>query len=66
MERFFSQPMFVAQAFTGREGRYVKIKDTVDGFNRILKGELDEVPESFFLLKGTIDEVWADYEKSRK
>jgi len=66
MERFFSQPMFVAQAFTGREGRYVKIKDTVDGFNRILKGELDEVPESFFLLKGTIDEVWADYEASRK
>jgi F-type H+-transporting ATPase subunit beta len=66
MERFFSQPMYVAQAFTGREGRYVKIKDTVDGFNRILKGELDEVPESLFLLKGTIDEVWADYEASRK
>jgi F-type H+-transporting ATPase subunit beta len=66
MERFFSQPMYVAQAFTGREGRYVKIKDTVDGFNRILKGELDEVPESLFLLKGTIDEVWADYEQSRK
>ncbi|MCX6017030.1 MAG: F0F1 ATP synthase subunit beta [Chloroflexi bacterium] len=65
MERFFSQPMYVAQAFTGREGRYVKIKDTVEGFDRILKGDFDEVPESLFLLKGTIDEVWADYEQSR-
>ncbi|MCS7089080.1 MAG: F0F1 ATP synthase subunit beta [Thermoflexales bacterium] len=65
IERFFSQPMFVAKAFTGRDGRYVKIKDTVDGFDRILKGELDEVPESFFLMKGTIDEVWEEYEKAR-
>ncbi len=65
IERFFSQPMFVAKAFTGRDGRYVKIKDTVDGFDRILKGELDEVPESFFLMKGKIDEVWEEYEKAR-
>ncbi|MFN3704943.1 MAG: F0F1 ATP synthase subunit beta [Thermoflexales bacterium] len=65
IERFFSQPMFVAKAFTGRDGRYVKIQDTVDGFDRILKGELDEVPESFFLMKGTIDEVWEEYEKAR-
>jgi len=65
IERFLSQPMFVAKAFTGREGRYVKIADTVDGFDRILKGELDEVPESFFLMKGKIDEVWEEYEKAR-
>ncbi len=65
MERFFSQPMFVAKAFTGRDGRYVKIKDTVDSFARILKGELDEVPETFFLMKGTVDEVWEEYEKAR-
>jgi F-type H+-transporting ATPase subunit beta len=65
MERFFSQPMFVAKAFTGRDGRYVKIKDTVDSFARILKGELDEVPESFFLMKGAVDEVWEEYEKAR-
>lgn len=65
IERYLSQPMFVAKAFTGREGRYVKIADTVDGFDRILKGELDEVPESFFLLKGKIDEVWEEYEKAR-
>jgi F-type H+-transporting ATPase subunit beta len=65
MERFFSQPMFVAKAFTGRDGRYVKIKDTVDSFARILKGELDEVPESFFLMKGAVGEVWEEYEKAR-
>jgi F-type H+-transporting ATPase subunit beta len=65
MERFFSQPMFVAKAFTGRDGRYVKIKDTVNSFARILKGELDEVPETFFLMKGTVDEVWEEYEKAR-
>jgi F-type H+-transporting ATPase subunit beta len=65
IERFLSQPMFVAKAFTGREGRYVKVADTVDGFDRILKGELDEVPESFFLMKGKIDEVWEEYEKAR-
>jgi F-type H+-transporting ATPase subunit beta len=66
MERFFSQPMFVAQAFTGREGRYVKIKDTVDSFDRILKGEVDEIPEGFFLMKGSIDEVREEYEAARK
>ncbi len=65
IERFFSQPMFVAKAFTGRDGRYVKIKDTVDSFARILKGDLDEVPETFFLMKGTVDEVWEEYEKAR-
>jgi F-type H+-transporting ATPase subunit beta len=65
MERFFSQPMFVAKAFTGRDGRYVKIADTVASFERILKGELDEVPETFFLLKGTADEVLEEYEKAR-
>jgi F-type H+-transporting ATPase subunit beta len=65
MERFFSQPMFVAKAFTGRDGRYVKTKDTVNSFARILKGEFDEVPETFFLLKGTVDEVWEEYEKAR-
>jgi F-type H+-transporting ATPase subunit beta len=58
--------MFVAQAFTGREGRYVKIKDTVDSFDRILKGEVDEIPEGFFLMKGSIDEVREEYEAARK
>jgi F-type H+/Na+-transporting ATPase subunit beta len=66
MERFFSQPMYVAAAFTGLDGRYVKIKDTVDSFERILKGEFDEVPESFFLMQGGIEEVREAYEKARK
>jgi F-type H+-transporting ATPase subunit beta len=65
MERFFSQPMFVAKAFTGQDGRYVKIKDTVNGFRRILRGELDEVPESYFFMKGPVDEVLEAYEKDR-
>ncbi len=66
MERYLGQPMFVAKPFTGVEGEYVKVKDTVDGFNRILKGELDEVPEIYFRLKGSIDQVWAEYEEARK
>ena len=65
IERFFSQPMFVARAFTGQDGRYVKIKDTVDGFGRILRGVLDEIPESYFFMKGPIEEVVEAYEKDR-
>ncbi len=65
MERFLGQPMFVAKPFTGLEGRYVKIKDTVRSFDAILKGECDEVPESYFFMKGTIDEVFEAYEKDR-
>jgi F0F1-type ATP synthase beta subunit len=56
---------FVAKPFTGLEGRYVKIKDTVRSFDAILKGECDEVPESYFFMKGTIDEVFEAYEKDR-
>ena len=66
IERYLGQPMFVAKPFTGVEGQYVKVKDTVDGFSRILKGELDEVPEIYFRLKGSIDQVWAEYEEARK
>ena len=65
IERFLGQPMFVARRFTGIEGRYVKIKDTVDGFRRILKGELDDVPELYFYSKGPIDDVYEAYEKDR-
>jgi F-type H+-transporting ATPase subunit beta len=65
IERFLGQPMFVAKRFTGIEGRYVKIKDTVDGFRRILRGELDEVPEIYFFNKGPIEDVLEAYEKDR-
>lgn len=58
IERFFSQPMFVAEQFTGRPGRYVPLEETVHSFKRILDGELDDVPEVHFLMAGNIDEVF--------
>ncbi len=57
IERFLSQPFFVAEEFTGTPGAYVKIEETIRGFEEIIEGKHDEVPESAFFLKGTIDEV---------
>jgi F-type H+-transporting ATPase subunit beta len=57
IERFLSQPFFVAQQFTGTDGKYVPIADTVRSFREILDGKHDEVPESAFLLKGAIEDV---------
>ncbi|MCX7838567.1 MAG: F0F1 ATP synthase subunit beta [Anaerolineae bacterium] len=57
IQRFLSQPMRVAEAFTGRPGKYVPIKETVRGFKMILNGELDHIPEPYFYMRGTIDEV---------
>ena len=57
IERFFSQPFFVAQQFTGREGRYVPLKDTVRGFREILDGKHDDLPEGAFMMVGSIEEV---------
>jgi len=57
IQRFFSQPMFVAEQFTGRPGRYVPVAETVSGFKRILAGELDDISEGNFYMAGTIDEV---------
>ncbi|HNT29909.1 MAG TPA: F0F1 ATP synthase subunit beta [bacterium] len=57
IKKFLSQPMFVAEAFTGREGRYVKLKDTIDSFKRILAGDVDQVPEDNFYMKGGIEDV---------
>jgi F-type H+/Na+-transporting ATPase subunit beta len=57
VQRFLSQPFFVAEQFTGLKGRYVDIKDTVKGFRQILDGEFDEVPEQAFYLVGTIEDV---------
>lgn len=66
IQRFLSQPFFVAEQFTGREGRYVKREDTVAGFKKILDGELDHVSEQAFYMKGTIDEVLEDHDKADK
>ncbi len=63
VQRFLSQPFFVAQQFTGLEGKYVKIEDTIKAFKMILAGELDHLPESAFYLVGTIEEAIAKGEK---
>jgi F-type H+-transporting ATPase subunit beta len=60
VERFLSQPFFVAEAFTGTEGVYVPIAETIRGFEEIIDGKHDDVPERAFLLKGTIDDVLSD------
>jgi F-type H+-transporting ATPase subunit beta len=57
LQRFMSQPFFVAAVFTGREGEYVPIKDTVTSFKDILEGKADDVPEQAFFLAGTLDQV---------
>ncbi|MGL5288413.1 MAG: F0F1 ATP synthase subunit beta [Aeromonas sp.] len=63
IERFLSQPFFVAEVFTGSAGKYVPLKETIRGFQGILKGEYDDLPEQAFYMVGGIDEV---VEKSKK
>jgi F-type H+-transporting ATPase subunit beta len=57
VQRFLSQPFFVAEQFTGTPGQYVPVAETVRGFKEIVNGEHDEVPERAFYMKGTIDDV---------
>jgi F-type H+-transporting ATPase subunit beta len=57
IERFFSQPFFVAERFTGIDGRYVPLQETVRGFREILDGKCDDLPEQAFMMAGTIDDV---------
>jgi F-type H+-transporting ATPase subunit beta len=66
IERFFSQPMFVAEQFTGHAGRYVKLRDTVNGFRSILDGKHDDLPEQAFYMVGTIEEVVEQAERLEK
>ncbi|TET94278.1 MAG: F0F1 ATP synthase subunit beta [Candidatus Zixiibacteriota bacterium] len=66
IQRFLSQPFFVAEAFTGHSGVYVKVEDTVKGFDMIISGELDHIPEQMFFMTGPIDEVLDRHEKSKK
>jgi F-type H+/Na+-transporting ATPase subunit beta len=63
VQRFLSQPFFVAQQFTGLEGKYVKLADTIRGFKEILEGKHDNVPEQAFYMVGTIEEVLEKAEK---
>ena len=64
IEQFLSQPMVVAEQFTGREGRYVPVRDTVRGFRMILDGELDHIPEQLFYMAGSIEDVLQRYEEA--
>ena len=59
IQRFFSQPFSVAEQFTGMEGKYVPVKETIRGFKEILEGKHDDIPEQAFLYVGTIEEAVA-------
>ena len=59
VERFLSQPFFVAEVFTGAPGKYVSLNETIEAFNKILSGELDDLPEQAFYLVGNINEALA-------
>jgi F-type H+-transporting ATPase subunit beta len=63
LQRLFSQPFFVAEQFTGRPGKYVKLEDTISAFKEVLEGKFDHIPESAFFLCGGIDDVKANAEK---
>lgn len=64
IQKFMSQPFFVAEQFTGKEGRYVSLEDTVDGFEAILNGDTDEIHENMFAYVGSIDEVFDNAKKT--
>ncbi len=63
IQKYLSQPFFVAEQFTGAPGKYVKLEDTIAGFERILSGELDDIGEQAFYMKGSIEEVIAEGRK---
>merc|ERR1712139_504355 len=63
VERFLSQPFFVAEVFTGSPGKYVSLADSIDGFTQLLDGKLDDIPEQAFYLVGDINEAVEKAEK---
>ena len=66
VQRFLSQPFHVAEQFTGYQGAYVPLKETIRSFQEIIEGKHDHIPESFFLYKGSIDDVVEAYQKANK
>jgi F-type H+-transporting ATPase subunit beta len=66
IQRFLSQPFSVAEAFTGRKGKYVKVADTVRSFKEVVEGKHDEIPEQAFYLQGSIDDVLEEWERIKK
>jgi F-type H+-transporting ATPase subunit beta len=65
IQRFLSQPFFVTEEMTGFEGRYVPVEQTVKGFGEIITGGVDHIPEQFFYMKGSLDDVYKAYKESR-
>jgi F-type H+-transporting ATPase subunit beta len=63
IERFLSQPFFVAEVFTGSPGKYVTLEETIKGFKGLLEGEYDDLPEAAFYMVGSIDEAIEKAEK---
>lgn len=66
IQKFFSQPFFVAETFTGKKGKYVKLQETIKGFQKIVDGSLDDIPEQAFYMVGTIEDVFENAEKLKK
>lgn len=66
IEKFFSQPFHVAEQFTGVSGKFVKLPDTIRSFAQLISGACDDIPEEFFMYKGSIDEVIEAWEASKK
>ena len=66
IQKFLSQPFFVAETFTGKPGRFVKLQETVKGFKMIIDGSLDEIPEQAFYMVGPIEEVFEKAEQMKK
>ena len=66
MQKFFSQPFFVASVYTNMEGRFVPLAKTIESVEKILDGEVDDIPESYFLFAGDLDEVISRYQEDEK
>ena len=66
IQKFLSQPFFVAEQFTGRKGKYVAVADTIRGFNEIVEGKHDAIPEQAFYMMGTIEDVIEESERMKK
>jgi len=66
LERFLSQPFHVAEAFTGISGKYVRLEETIESFERVVDGEFDHLPEQAFYMKGGIDDVIEHAEQLEK
>lgn len=66
IQKFLSQPFFVAETFTGKQGRYVKLQDTIKGFKMIIDGEMDDIPEQCFYMVGGIEEVYQKADEMKK